>query len=82
VGKLRSAPICLVAGGRCAERQVDGVVAAEEPANGADANALLDRVSLPQLQGQIQPGLNIELLVEQLLDARAQGREMANMANG
>ena len=54
----------VVAGGRCTKRQVDGAVVAEEPANGADTNALLDRVSLPQLQGQIQTGLNIELLVE------------------
>ena len=72
----------LAVGGRYAKRPVDGAVAAEEPADGADTNALLDRVSLPQQQGQTQTGLTSDLLLEKLLEARVQRKEMAHMANG
>ena len=72
----------LAVGGRYAKRPVDGAVAAEEPANGADTNALFQRAGLVRQWGQNQPNMAIDLFSEKLQDSRLQGKEMAHMANG
>ena len=72
VRRTRLQLACLMVGGSRTERQLNGAAFAEEPANGADAEALLDKVGLLQLQGQLQPGLLFELFLEKWLEAEAQ----------
>ena len=91
--------VILAVGGRYTKCPVDGAVAAEEPANSADTNALLgtvsllpvdravadvllDKARLLRLRGRIQPGMKICFLLENLLEGRAKGQEMAHRTNG
>ena len=72
----------LAVGSRYAKRPVDGTVAAKEPADGADTNALLQSAGLVRQWGQDQPNIVVDFSSKKLKEFQLQGHEMAHAVNG